>query len=87
VISKNTTLTGFYYGSHNVTIYATDIAGNTGAQTVIFTLAKTVEPTPLPELSPAALPIAVSTIAVGLIALGAGLFIYRRRSRREVAQT
>jgi hypothetical protein len=87
VISKNTTLTGFYYGSHNVTIYATDIAGNTGAQTVIFTLAKTEEPTPLPELSPAALPIAVSTIAVGFIALGAGLFLYRRRSRREAAQT
>jgi hypothetical protein len=47
-VASNTILTNLPYGEHNVTVYATDIAGNVGSsETVIFTVAK-----PDPELEP-----------------------------------
>jgi hypothetical protein len=77
-ISSNTTLIGFYYGSHNLTIYATDPVGNTGVKTVIFTLGKFWETTPSPEPSP-------TTLAVGSIVLvtvvAAGLLIYFKKRK------
>ncbi|MCJ7560664.1 hypothetical protein MUO79_08635, partial [Candidatus Bathyarchaeota archaeon] len=52
-IAGNTTLTGLSYGSHNLTVYAQDIAGNIGASvTIYFTIAKESETRPEPETFP-----------------------------------
>jgi N-acetylneuraminic acid mutarotase len=47
-ITGNTTLTGLPNGLHNLTVYATDTAGNTGAsETVYFNVAQQSEPLPI----------------------------------------
>jgi hypothetical protein len=44
-IVGNTTLSDLSYGAHNLTIYATDVAGNTGAsKTISFTVEEPVAP-------------------------------------------
>jgi hypothetical protein len=69
-ISGNTTLTNLSYGVHDVTIYATDEAGNTGAsETIIFSIAE-----PFPTTLVIA-PIASVTV------LGVSLVVYRKRKR------
>jgi hypothetical protein len=70
-ISGNTTLTNLSYGDHNVTIYATDEAGNTGApEAIIFSIA---EPFP-------------TTMVIAPIALvavcGVGLVVYFKKRKR-----
>ena len=46
-ISGNSTLTDLPYGEHNVTVYATDEVGNTGAsETIFFTIPEPPEPFP-----------------------------------------
>jgi hypothetical protein len=72
-INGNTTLPQLSYGAHNVTVYTTDAAGNTGtSETITFTVAK-------PELFPTVLvAIAVATIVV----VGAGLLIYFKKRKR-----
>ncbi len=77
-ISSNTTLIGFSYSSHNLTMYATDPVGNSGVKTVIFTLGKFWESTPSTEPSPTTLAV-VSIVTVTVI--GAGLLVYFRRRR------
>jgi hypothetical protein len=79
-ISSNTTLIGFYFGSHNLTIYATDPVGNTGVKTVIFGLGKFWETTPSPESSPTTL--AVASIVLVTV-LGAGLLVYSQKRKRK----
>jgi hypothetical protein len=72
-IAGNTTLIGVSYGGHNVTVYATDIAGNIGAsETIFFTIE---EP---PELFPTIMVIA--PIASGAI-VGVGLLIYFKKCK------
>lgn len=67
-ISGNTTLTGLSTGEHNITVYAIDTAGNTGAsEMIIFSIPKKIEAFPTNWLGPA---IATITIA------GATLTIY-----------
>jgi hypothetical protein len=73
-IAGNTTLTGLANGDHNLTIYATDEAGNIGAsETVTFTVAV---PEPFPTLLVAA---SVTTVAV----IGAGLLFYFKKRKKE----
>lgn len=70
-IASNTTLTGLPNGEHNVTVYATDLAGNIGSsETITFTVAK---PEPFPTT-----PIAASAAAV---AISAGLLVYFKKRR------
>ena len=46
-ISGNTTLTDLPYGEHNVTVFATDEVGNTGAsETIFFSIPEPPEPFP-----------------------------------------
>jgi len=66
-VSGNTTLTGLPNGYHNVTVYATDEAGNTGASETLFF---NVE---MPESFPV-VPVAVA-VAVVAVAVGAGFLI------------
>jgi hypothetical protein len=66
-ISGNTTLIGLPYGSHNLTVYATDAADNTGAsETINFTIAE--EPEPFPTTLVATASAATATM-IGIILL------------------
>ncbi len=76
-LSGNTTLMGLANGSHNVTVYATDEFGNTGAsETVTFTVAQETEPQPFPTTL-----VIVAVIVVGAIAAAGLLFYFRKRKR------
>ena len=39
-LAENTTLTGLSPGAHNLTVYATDMAGNVGSKTLLFVVSK-----------------------------------------------
>jgi hypothetical protein len=69
-VAGNTTLTGLPDGSHNVTVYATDEAGNTGASETIFFKVETF-PTTVVIAS-------VMTVAV----ISAGLLVYFKKRKR-----
>jgi hypothetical protein len=73
----NMTLTGLSNGLHNVTVYATDEAGNVGAsQTINFTIA-------IPKAeSFSNLPVAASIAAAVVIAVAcAGVIVYLRKRK------
>jgi hypothetical protein len=74
-ISGNTNLTGLSGGSHNLTVYATDLSGNTGtSETIYFTIAEE----PKPEPFPATLIVApIASVAVA----GAGLLVYFKKRK------
>jgi hypothetical protein len=76
-VAGNTTLTNLPYGEHNVTVYATDNAGNIGAsETTTFT---TVEP----ELEPfPVVPVAAAS-AAAVAVVGAGLLVYFKKRNRQ----
>jgi hypothetical protein len=76
-IAGNTTLTGLSNGEHNITVYATDETGNTGAsETIIFNVAKPKPPSPFPTALVLA---SVITVAV----IGIGLLVYFRKRQKE----
>jgi hypothetical protein len=77
-ISGNTTIAGLSYGAHNLTVYAVDVAGNTGAsETISFSVAE--EPEPQPEPFPAA-PVAAASVAT-IAVVGVGLLVYFRKRK------
>ena len=70
-ISGNTTITGLSFGSHNLTVYATDDSGNRGAsQTIQFTVTEAPFPTTLVVAS-------VITVAV----VGIVLLVYFKKRK------
>jgi hypothetical protein len=73
-VTGNTTLANLPYGAHNVTVYATDKAGNIGtSETITFTIA---EPEPFPTtmfIAP------IESAAV----MGVGLLVYFKKRRKE----
>lgn len=70
-VAGNTTLTSLSYGEHNVTVYATDLAGNVGASETFYF---SIESFPL---------ILVPTAAVASVAaVGAGLIVYFKKHKR-----
>jgi N-acetylneuraminic acid mutarotase len=76
-ISGNTTLSGLAYGTHNLTVYATDAAGNTGAsETITFTVAEEPEPFPTALVATAS-GAAGAVIVIGLLAY------FRKRQRSQ----
>ncbi len=77
-IAGNTTLTNLSYGEHNVTVYATDDVGNTGAsETITFTI---TAPRPQPEVFQTA-PLAAASGALVAI-VGVGLLVYFKKRKR-----
>lgn len=77
-IGGNVTLYDLSYGTHNFTLFATDIAGNLGSsETIVFTVAK---PEPFP-----------TTLVVGAVAsvaaIGAVLLFYFARIKKNQAST
>ena len=77
-VTGNTTLTGLVNGVHNVTVYATDSAGNVGAsQTIHFTIAPEQQQTPEPF--PTALVAVASGASIAVVA--AGLLVYFKKRK------
>lgn len=73
-ITGNTTLTELSNGNHNVTVYATDEAGNTGTSETIFFSVDAPEPFPTAPIAAAS----VATVAV----MGLGLLVYFKKRRK-----
>jgi hypothetical protein len=62
-VAGNATLTGLSNGNHNVTVYATDEAGNTGAtETIYFSVEE-----PFPLVLVIAASVSIATISIGLL--------------------
>jgi hypothetical protein len=76
-VAGNLTLTRLSNGEHNVTVFATDEAGNTGtSETVCFIVDA---PVPFPDFL-----VVIITVA-SLSALGIGLLVYFKKHRDRVA--
>ena len=72
-INGNTTLTDLPNGYHNITVYATDEAGNTGASETVYFSVEVPEPFPIST---------IAAVSVAIVAVtGAGLLIYFRRRK------
>jgi hypothetical protein len=72
-IAGNTTLTVLSYGVHNLTVYATDEAGNTGvSETIYFSV-------DVPEPFPTATVVAVSVAAIALVSVGLLVYFKKRK--------
>jgi hypothetical protein len=72
-IAGNTTLTNLSFGEHNVTVYATDEVGNTGAsQTINFNIAREQEPFPV-------VPVTTASMTVAFVAMGLLLYFKKRK--------
>jgi hypothetical protein len=70
-IAGNTTLADLSIGTHNITAYAWDTAGNVGAsKTITFTV------TPFPTV-----PVAVASVA-SIAVVGAGVLVYFKKRKR-----
>jgi hypothetical protein len=76
-IVGNTTLTGLVIGSHNVTLYARDVAGNTGAsETITFTVVNETEPFPL---------VLVAVALAAMAVVGVGLTVhFKKRNHQQI---
>lgn len=73
--SGNTTLTGLTNGYHNVTVYATDAAGNTGASETLFFAVN----------APVTFPVVPAAAGAIAVAVAAGLLLTRRKRRKGAA--
>ena len=72
-ITGNTTLTGLSNGAHNLTVYARDVAGNTGvSETIYFNVDV---PAPFPVA-----PVAVASGAA-VVFIGVGLLVYFKKRK------
>jgi hypothetical protein len=81
LIAGNTTLTELSIGSHNVTLYARDVAGNTGtSETIYFTIAPKEEPRTETEQEqfPTAPVAAASAATVAVASLGLLVYFKKR---------
>jgi N-acetylneuraminic acid mutarotase len=73
-VAGNTTLAGLSYGAHNLTVYAVDVAGNTGvSETIGFSVAEEPEPSPV-------IPVAAGSVAT-IVVVGVGLLVYFKKRR------
>lgn len=70
----NMTLTGLIDGEHNVTVYATDLAGNAGASETVYFTVKVPDPFPI-------VPVLVAS-AITAVVVGVGLLVYFKKHKR-----
>jgi hypothetical protein len=80
-ITGNTTLNGLSNGAHNLTVYATDAAGNTAAsETITFTITKEAETPQPPSEEPFPTAYSMGIVALMIIALlGSIVYILKRK--------
>jgi len=77
-ITQNTTLTNLTYGTHNITVYSTDSAGNTAtSQTIQFTITKETEPFPIL--------LAATVSAVSIAIIGISLLVYFKKRKQQIS--
>ena len=80
-VTRNTTLSGLSYGSHNLIVYANDTDGNTGtSETIYFTIAQQSEPFPTTW-------IAATIIIVTIAVVGAALLVYFGKMKKTTVKT
>ncbi len=84
-INGNTTLTGLSNGSHSITVYATDVAGNTGTSgTIYFSITQRTEPQPS---NPFPITWIVAVIFIVTVAvIGVALLVYFRKIRKTTGK-
>jgi hypothetical protein len=85
-VTENVTLPDLSYGSHNLTAYATDAAGNTGvSETVCFAISEETEaqPTPPPEHEPFPADLVIASVVTSATVVGAGLIVYFKKRKRS----
>jgi hypothetical protein len=74
-VSGNTTITELSLGSHNLTVYATNEAGNAGvSQTVCFAIE---------EAEPVSPVVLVAAVSIVVVVAAAGLLVYFKKSRHS----
>jgi len=78
-IAGSTTLTGLSDGSHNLTVYANDTAGNTGASETIHFSIKTQPSKPFPT----ALVATASGASAAVVCLGLLVYFKKRKHQAE----
>ena len=77
-IAESTTLTGLSDGKHSITVYANDTAGNTGSETIYFSI-ETQQSEPFPTIWIVA--------ATAIIAIGAVAFVvYFRKIKKTTGK-
>jgi hypothetical protein len=77
--TENITLAGLSNGLHNLTVYANDTAGNTGAsETIYFTIAQKTEPFPITWIVAA-----IAIIAIGVLA---AILVYFRKLKKTTGK-
>ena len=72
-VAGNTTLTELANGFHNVTVYAADEAGKTGASETVFFKVEVPEPFPI-------MPIVVSVTVTAVVAVAVLVYLKKRKS-------
>jgi hypothetical protein len=71
-VAGNTTITGLSLGSHDLTVYGTNDAGNAGvSQTVSFTIK---------EAAPVSL-VVLAAVSIAFVVAGAGLLVYFKKCK------
>ena len=77
-ISGNTTLTGLSEGSHSLTLYANDTAGNTGkSEKIYFTVTQQTEADPFPTK------LGIVSVLVVVAVVGVGLFVHFKKRQTQ----
>lgn len=76
-ILGNTTIAGLLNGRHNITVYANDTAGNTGASETVYFSVEVPEPFPTTIVATASL--------MSVASASAGLFVHFRKIKKRSA--
>ncbi len=80
-LAENLTLTGLLDGVHNITLYATDDTGNTGASETFSFMVAVPEPSVNQSLQPFPYEFVVASVAFAVI-VAAGLLLYFKKVKR-----
>jgi hypothetical protein len=75
-VAGNSTLTELTYGLHTLVIYANDTFGNTGSQTINFTVEK-----PQIEAFGSTMTVAIIVVPVAIVCIAVGLLVYRKKHK------
>jgi len=78
-IAGNTTLSNLPAGSHNIVVFATDFAANTGSSEIIYF---TIE---IPGVQPFPIEVIVAIVIVAVIVVGIVAYFMRSRSKKKLS--
>ncbi len=78
-IAGNTTLSNLSAGSHNIIVYAVDLAENTGSSEVVYF---TIE---IPGVQPFPIEVILAIVIVAVIVVGIAAYFMRSRSKKKLS--